>query len=114
MSKFKRKENGMRNFRMPTIAGFILFITNLVLGFIEIMIGLRIILKLFGANSSVPFVQWVYETTQPLLAPFLGIFPSPVLEGGFVIEFSAIFAMIIYALIAYLITAVVSALEPKR
>lgn len=103
-----------RNFRLPTVSEYLLFITNVVLGFVEVLIGLRIILKLFDANAATPFVNWVYETTRPLLAPFAGIFPSPVLNGGFVIEFSAIFALIIYALIAYLIESLIIALSPKE
>lgn len=103
----------MRSYRLPTVAGFLMVLTNLILGFIEILIGLRIILKLFGANASVPFVNWVYETSQPLLAPFLGIFPSPVINGSFLIEFSAIFALIVYALLAYLIHWAIRALSPR-
>jgi len=54
-------------------------------------------------------VRWLYETTQPLLEPFAGIFPSPSISGGFVIEFTAIFAIMIYAFIGYLATAALEA-----
>ncbi len=69
----------------------------------EGLIGLRILLKLLGANTLAPFVRWVYETSKPLLAPFEGMFPSPHLRGGFVIEVSALFAFLAYAFIEYLI-----------
>lgn len=92
----------------------ILFLTNLVFGFIEFMLGLRIILKLFSANAATPFVQWVYETSRPLLAPFEGIFPTARLEGGFIIEFSAIFALLIYALIAYFIHELIASSVARR
>ncbi len=81
-------------------------ITDLVIGLIEFLIGLRVILKIFGASQSASFVSWVNETTQPLVQPFAGIFPSPRLEGLFVIEFSALFALVVYALIGYLIASV--------
>ena len=58
-------------------------------------------MKLFGASQSAPFVNWVYETSSPLLAPFLGAFPSPKVQGGFVIEFSALFGLLVYAFVAY-------------
>lgn len=78
-------------------------LTNAILGIIEFLLGFRIILKLFGASASAPFVKWIYETTQPLLFPFIGAFPSPRIEGGLIIEFSSLFALIVFAFAGYLI-----------
>lgn len=83
-----------------TIAVFISIVTNIVEG----LLGIRIILKMFGASSGAPFVRWIYETSQPLLTPFIGMFPSPSLSGGFVIEFTSIFALTFYLFIGYLAT----------
>lgn len=82
-----------------------------VLGFVELLIGLRIILKFFDANQATPFVMWVYETSKPLLAPFINMFPSPTITGGFVIEFSAVFALIVYAFIASIIEEILNQFE---
>lgn len=89
-------------------ATVLLYLINLVFGLIELIIGLRIILKFLGANPNTPFVSWVYEVSRTLLFPFQGIFPSPVLSGGFVLEMSAIVALLVYALIAYIISQVVT------
>lgn len=85
------------------LVGFIDFL----FGLIEGLLGLRVILKLFGANASAPFVNWVYEISKPLLAPFKGAFPAPALQGGFTIEFTALFAMLVYGLIGYLLLELV-------
>ena len=77
---------------------------NLIINLIEGILSLRIILKLFGAATAAPFVRWIYETSEPLLAPFIGIFPSPSLTGGFVLEFSALFALMIYTFLGYAAT----------
>lgn len=90
------------------IQGFI----NVLIGFIEGLIGLRVVLKLLGANASADFVNWVYRTSEPLLNPFSGAFPAPVLTGGFVIEFSALFAMLVYALAGYLLLELLEAIKP--
>lgn len=82
---------------------FLIHIINWLFNTIALLIILRIILKFFGANIT-PFVRWVYATTDPLLKPFIGMFPSPQLSGGFILEFSALFALMIYAIIAYFIT----------
>jgi uncharacterized protein YggT (Ycf19 family) len=74
---------------------------NLVANLVEGLLLLRMTLKLFGARTVAPFVSWVYQTTDPLLTPFAGMFPTPSLTGGFVIEFSSLFALMVYAFIGY-------------
>lgn len=88
---------------MTRVYRFLNATIDVIVLIVEVALGLRLILKLFGANPQAGFVAWVYETTLPLLAPFMGAFPSPTIEGGFVLEFTTLFAMIIYALVAYLI-----------
>lgn len=78
-------------------------LVNTILGIIELLLSVRIILRFFNASASSPFVYWIYETTQPLIAPFAGAFPNPRLEGGIIIEFSALFALLFYAFIGYLL-----------
>lgn len=89
------------------------YIINFVIGIIEALIGLRIILKLFGANQAAPFVQWIYSWTDPLLGPFRNIFPSPVIGNQYVIELPAIFSLLVYGLLAYFLTQVVLMLRKQ-
>ncbi|WP_171038245.1 YggT family protein [Aquibacillus sediminis] len=86
----------------------IIHMINIVTGIAQFLLGLRIILKLFSANPSAPFVQWIYTTSSPLLYPFEGIFPTASLDGTFVIEFSALFAFIIYTILGYVLIKIVS------
>jgi hypothetical protein len=86
-----------RSYRLLT------FLINTIVTVVEIFLGLRFLLKLLGANPATPFVDWIYDTSQPLLTPFAGIFPSPVIDGQFVLEFSSLFAIIIYWLVAFLV-----------
>lgn len=82
---------------------FISFKTTqiIVLGFgiLEVIIGLRIVLKLIGANPDSPIVAMIYGITTPFLAPFLGLIGSPT-TGNMVLEAPSMFAIAIYALIA--------------
>lgn len=89
-------------------------IADAILGFVSLFLALRIILKLFGANTAAPFVNWVYETSEPLISPFRGMFPHPVLTGGFVIEFSTLFALLVYVLIGYAIGELLDFLSYNR
>lgn len=89
-----------------SITRFVVYFINFIFAVIELIIATRIIFKLLGANPATPFVILVYQISASLIYPFHGIFPSPVLNGGFVLEISAIVALLVYAVIAYLISQV--------
>ena len=79
-------------------------------GFIETLIGLRIIFRLVGANASNGFVSWIYDWSTPLVAPFSGILgqDATVLHGvgtvtNSVFDWTALIALIVIGLIVGLI-----------
>jgi hypothetical protein len=82
---------------------------NLFVGTVEVILGLRFLLKLFGANGGNGFVSWVYEMSGVLLDPFRGIFPVKVFENRYVVEFSTLFAMLMYAIIGLVLAWVIAA-----
>lgn len=72
----------------------------LVLGIIEIFIGLRVILKLIGANPDSPFAAFIYDVSAFFLRPFAGLVGTPT-AGAMTLEIYAIIAMLVYALLAW-------------
>jgi uncharacterized protein YggT (Ycf19 family) len=68
-------------------------------GVVDVVVGLRFLLKLLGASLAAPFVSLVYGISEPLIGPFRGIFPMSV-RGAFVFEPAALVALAIYPLIA--------------
>jgi uncharacterized protein YggT (Ycf19 family) len=70
-----------------------------ILGFIEVLLVFRTILKILGANQFVGFTSLIYAITNPLVAPFNGILNISV-TGNSVIEWSTIIAAIVYLCIA--------------
>ena len=74
----------------------------LLFGVLEALIALRIGLKLIGANPESPIVALIYGLTFLFLFPFEGLVASPTV-GGMVLEISSMFAMLIYALIAWVV-----------
>jgi hypothetical protein len=74
----------------------------LVFGLIEALIAIRFVLKALGANPSAGFAEFIYGLTGPLVAPFYGLFGNPAAQGS-VLEVHSIVALIVYALLAWLI-----------
>lgn len=74
----------------------------LLFAVIGALLAVRLVLRVFGADPSAPFVSAVYGVTAPLVAPFVGIFgPGPV--GGNVLEIHSLVALGVYALLAWLL-----------
>lgn len=78
----------------------------LLLGILEALIAMRIGLKLIGANADNLIVSMVYQFTSLFLFPFDGLIGS-LSTGNIVLEFSSIFAMLVYALIAYVVNKLI-------
>ena len=78
--------------RVSQVVDFVFYI-------IYALLGLRLILALMGARRSAGFVQFIYNVSDPLYAPFRGIVPSPTAEGGFTLALPVIIALIVYALL---------------
>lgn len=65
-------------------------------------------LLLFSANSSTPFVHFVYEGALAFLAPFRGIFPvRQISETGYFSP-SALFAIMMYIFLALGMNALIN------
>jgi len=80
-----------------------------IVGFVEVLIAIRFVLKLFGANPA-PFVRFMYDLTWPFVAPFHGIF-NTAQEGKSILEPESLVAMAIYALIGWGIVSLIRLLS---
>ncbi len=70
-------------------------------------------LRLFGANPSTPFVEWMYRSADRFMKPFRGIFPPVETGGDSVLDVSVLFAMLMYGLLAVGVHALVEWLDRK-
>jgi len=78
----------------------------LLFGVLEGLIGFRIILKLIAANPTNWFTFLVYQLTDFFLWPFLTITSTPAFQGH-VLEIPAIIAMLVYALVSWIIVRLI-------
>ncbi len=87
-------------------------LTSLVsffVGIAEAILGLRVLFRLFNANGANTFVHWIYQTSGVLMDPFRGIFRAQAtLSPGYVLDITALFAMLMYAILGYLLIALLA------
>ncbi len=84
----------------------------LVFTVLEVLLLVRFALKLFGANADQPLASAIYGVTEPLVAPFRGIFAQPAGTSGF--EIAALLSILFFVLVGALILALVRALTGRQ
>lgn len=80
--------------RMLRLARFLWILADIL----TILLVIRLVLGLLGANPETPFVQFIRRLSEPLVAPFAGIVPG---GGGF--EWAVVVAIIVYLLLVAVI-----------
>ena len=73
-----------------------------ILSLLEILLGLRFMLKLIGANAISGFAVFIYGITGPFVAPFTALVGTPTF-GGTILEVTTLIAMAVYALFFWLV-----------
>jgi YggT family protein len=77
-------------------------IIGAILGLLEILLGMRVVLKVIAANPDVGFATFVYGITKPFLAPFTALVGTPK-SGGTILEVTTLIAMAVYALLFWIV-----------
>jgi hypothetical protein len=75
-------------------------------GLLEGLIGLRILFKLIGASTAASFTGLLYSITDVFLIPFAELTGTPS-SGNLVLEVSSLIAMLVYALMFWVIERLV-------
>jgi hypothetical protein len=80
-------------------------------GVLMAILGLRFLLALFGGNAASGFVSFIYTVSQPFVAPFFGAFgysANSYVAGHSYFEGYTLLAMLVYSLIAWGITKLIT------
>lgn len=81
-----------------------------IVGLMAILLAIRFVLLLAGANENAGFAQLIYGLTGWMVAPFLGLFGShftyPGAAGTGIFEPEALVAIVVYFLIGWIVTKI--------
>lgn len=70
-------------------------VVTLIFGIIQTLIVLRIVLLLLNAREGNDIVQFILNTSQPFVAPFIGLFNVDALKSsGSILDIAAIAALV--------------------
>ncbi len=90
-----------KNLMRANLRYWITRVVYFVLGVMEVIMGLRFIFRLLGANQDSSFVMVLYGLSHVFVSPFNGIFNDQTIGRTSVMEVSTLIAMLVYALIAW-------------
>jgi len=85
-----------------------------ITGAIIVLLLMRVILQLLGANDSAGFVSFVYSLSGMLAAPFFGIFSYEPSYGKSYLEVSTIVAIIVYYIVGWGIANLATITRPHE
>lgn len=93
-----------RSDAVNTASNIVWFIAGVLL----VLLAFRFVLALLGANSANNFTHFIYTITYPFASPFFGVFGYTIHYGVSEFELSTLVAMVVYALIAFGITKLIT------
>lgn len=80
---------------------------------VGVLLAARFLLSAFNADATNRLVSWVYDMSAPAVEPFFEWF-QPVRTGdGFNVEVQTLFALAVYAFVAFAILAVIGVYRAK-
>ena len=84
-----------------------------IVGFVDVVLIIRFLLKLLGGSTVSGFVRFMYDVTQFMVAPFHGIFNTAV-QGRSILEPESLVAIAIYSLIGWGIVSLIRMMTRPR
>ena len=100
-------ERGRGAARVSQVVDYIFYV-------IYALLGMRFLLNLLAARSSVGFVRFINAVTDPFFAPFRGIVPTPATAEGFRLALPILVAIIAYVLLHLAINGLLRMLAHRK
>jgi len=100
-------ERGIAAANQNSAMARIVSIVYFLFGALELLLAVRVILHLIGANAGNGFASFISGLSAPFVALFATLVQNPVLSGTSVLEVTTLIAMIVYGILAWLVGRVV-------
>lgn len=84
-----------------------------IAGVLLVLLAFRFVFILLGANSGNGFAHFIYTVSYPFAAPFFGLFGYSLHYGVSRFELSTLVAMVVYALIAFGLSRLMTIQKPE-
>ena len=106
--RLHQEERHLRSARRNTALIWIINSIFWLVGILEILLVIRFLLRLFGANPQNEFAQLINNLSAPFIAPFSTLFISPTSGAGAnIFDVNIAIAIVAYGLLSYLLVSLI-------
>lgn len=113
--RLRQEEARLREAQRKQVFTWIRNTIILLVGSLEVLLALRLFLRLSRANPENTFAQFIFNLSNPFVAPFSTLFISPTnADATRIFDLNLIFAMIIYALLGALAIALLNYFQGRN
>lgn len=105
VQRLQQEEHRLAIARRNALALRVINFIYYLVGALLVLLVLRFFLRLTAANPNNTFARFIYNLSEPFVAPFSTLFVSPTFDGGAsIFDINLLFAVVIYVLLAMLVT----------
>jgi len=97
------KKRGIAVAHQNSAVARIVNIVYFLFGALELLLAVRVILYLIGANMDNSFARFIEDLSSPFVALFASLLENPTLGTTGVLEITTLIAMLVYAILAGLV-----------
>ena len=76
--KIRKRERELKAEKRATTFSWIVNTIYILVGFLQVLLFIRLLLRLLGANPENQFAQFIYGVSDLFMSPFATLFISPV------------------------------------
>jgi uncharacterized protein YggT (Ycf19 family) len=96
-----------------TVLRWITWVVYAIATAAEILLAFMFVFQMIGADPNQQFVAFIYRWGHLFARPFKGIVPPTLLPHGAFIDWNALIAIVAYAVLAWLVGTVLSAISRR-
>ncbi len=97
------KKRGIAAANQNSSTARIVNVAYFIFSILELLLVVRIVLHLVGANAQNTFATFIDSLSYPFVAVFASLVQNPSLGGASVLEITTIIALFVYAILAWLV-----------
>lgn len=97
------KKRGIASANQNSTVARIVNIIYFLFSALEMLLGVRVILRMIGVNAENGFANLIYDMSFPFVGVFESLVHNPSLGGNAVLEITTIIAMLAWALVGWLV-----------
>ncbi|MBD1912230.1 MULTISPECIES: YggT family protein [unclassified Leptolyngbya] len=112
--RLRQEERRLELARRNATLFWVIRTISYLVGALVVLLGLRFVLRLAGANPDNAFAQVIYGLSDPFVAPFSTLFISPTTaDATNIFDVNVLIAIVAYTLLGWLVIWLINLLQGR-